>query len=186
MINTKEELSSVLRYEQKLYVPDSIGRQVKDIARGSLKRCLWRYVKALRKMEYYCCTRNDNFFHNLKYYWYSRRVCNLGMKLGIEAEPGVFDSGLKIYHPAGIVINGDARVGKNCTLHGGNVIGNMGEGTGAPVIGHNVRLGHGAKVLGDVYIADNVQIGAGALVINSCEEKGALLVGVPARIHQPH
>lgn len=53
-----------------------------------------------------------------------------------------------------------------------------------PVIGNNVRLGTGAKVLGDVYIADGVQIGAGAVVLDSCYEKGALLVGIPARVHK--
>ena len=53
--------------------------------------------------------------------------------------------------------------------------------TGCPVIGNNVRLGAHAQILGDVFIADDVKIGAGAAVINSCYEKGATLVGVPAK-----
>ena len=88
-----------------------------------------------------------------------------------------------IYHTSGIVVNGDARIGKNCKLHGGNVIGNKGNDLKAPIIGNNVRLGTGAKILGDVYIADDVQIGAGAIVLNSCYEKGALLIGIPAKVH---
>ena len=75
-------------------------------------------------------------------------------------------------------------MGKNCILHGANVIGNMGNDLKAPVIGNNVRLGAGAKVLGDVYIADGVQIGAGAVVLKSCYEEDVLLVGVPAHIHE--
>lgn len=51
------------------------------------------------------------------------------------------------------------------------MIGNMGNDLKVPVIGNNVRLGTGAKVLGDVYIADGVQIGAGAVVLDSCYEK---------------
>ena len=89
-----------------------------------------------------------------------------------------------IFHAQGVVVNGDVKVGKNCILHGGNVIGNMGNDLKVPVIGNNVRLGTGAKVLGDVYIADGVQIGAGAVVLDSCYEKGALLVGIPARVHK--
>lgn len=68
-------------------------------------------------------------------------------------------------------------------LHGANVIGNMGTDLSAPVIGNNVRLGSGAKVLGNVYIADDVRIGAGAIVLHSCYKKGALLVGIPAKEH---
>ncbi|MGE9975886.1 hypothetical protein ACQRAS_07730 [Coprococcus catus] len=34
-----------------------------------------------------------------------------------------------------------------------------------------------------LYIADDVQIGAGAIVLQSCYEKGALLVGIPAKVH---
>ena len=33
-----------------------------------------------------------------------------------------------------------------------------------------------------MHIANNVKIGAGAVVIKSCEELGAVLVGVPAYI----
>lgn len=89
-----------------------------------------------------------------------------------------------IYHTNGIVVNGDARIGKNCKLHGSNVIGNMGTDLGVPTIGDNVRLGAGAKVLGNVRIADNVKIGAGAVVLHDCLEEGALLIGIPAEIHR--
>lgn len=79
-------------------------------------------------------------------------------------------------------MNGYTRVGKNCKLHGSNCIGNDGKTLAAPVIGDNVRLGVGAKVIGDIHIADNVTIAAGAVVIHSCEIKGATLAGVPAKV----
>ena len=50
----------------------------------------------------------------------------------------------------------------------------------APVIGEHVYIGPGAKVFGDIEIADGVQIGANAVVSKSCMTKGATLVGVPA------
>lgn len=103
--------------------------------------------------------------------------------MGIELDRNVFDKGQIIYHLQGIVVNGDAKIGKNCQIHGGNVIGNKGNDLKAPVLGDNVRLGAHAMVLGDVYIADDVQSDAGAVVLHSCNEKGALLTGVPATIH---
>ena len=150
-------------------------------ANGSMH--LLKYIKALRKLEYYYNNRNKNFVCAFMNLYYARRFNKLGFRLGIELNRGVFDEGLMIFHATGIVVNGDAKVGKNCMLHGANVIGNMGNDLKAPVIGDNVRLGAGAKVLGDVYIADDVQIGAGAIVLHSCYEKGALLVGIPAKVH---
>lgn len=67
-------------------------------------------------------------------------------------------------------------------MHGNNCIGNSHEEDDCPVIGNNVRLGVGAKVIGNIYIADNVTIAAGAVVTKSCFEKGVTLAGIPAKI----
>lgn len=182
MLITKKQLSECIKLEQEFYVPHSIIRRIKNILMNSRSEKLWAYIKTLRKWEYHFNNRNKSIWHSLMSLKFARKFNNLSYKLGIEVDKGVFEAGLKIYHTQGIVVNGDARVGKNCMLHGANVIGNKGNTLEAPVIGNNVRLGAGAKVLGNVYIADDVQIGAGAVVLNSCYEKGALLVGVPARI----
>ena len=185
MISTKEQLKKCLAKEKKLYIPSaSIYRKIKNYLLGGPDIIRWRYIKVYRKLEYYYNNRNKGIFHSIKNLYYARKFNKLGFKLGIELERDVFDEGLMIYHSFGIVVNGDAKVGKNCMLHGANVIGNMGNDLKAPVIGDNVRLGTGAKVLGDVYIADDVQIGAGAIVLNSCYEKGALLIGIPAKIYK--
>lgn len=106
----------------------------------------------------------------------------LGIKLGIEAWEGIFDEGLIIYHPGNIVINRGAKVGKNCELHGSNCIGNNGKNAKAPVIGDNVNIGVGAKIIGDVYIANNITIGAGAVVTKSFYKEGITIAGIPAKI----
>lgn len=185
MIFTKEQLKKCLSIEKKFYVPTpSLSRKVRNSLLGGPNIKLWKYVKALRKLEYYYNNRNKNLACAFMNLYYARKFNNLGFWLGIELDRNVFDEGLMIFHAQGIVVNGDAKVGKNCILHGGNVIGNMGNDLKVPVIGDNVRLGTGAKVLGDVYIADGVQIGAGAVVLDSCYEKDALLVGIPARVHK--
>ena len=105
----------------------------------------------------------------------------LGAKLGIYIPENVFDEGLHIWHYGNIIVNGGSKVGKNCILHGDNCIGNNGRDNKCPVIGNNVDIGVGAKIIGNVYVADNVKIGAGAVVVNNCLESGATYVGVPAR-----
>ena len=52
---------------------------------------------------------------------------------------------------------------------------------GFPIIGDNVYIGAGAKIVGDIHIADDVAIGAGAVVVKSIEEKGTTWGGVPAK-----
>lgn len=184
MISTKEQLKNCLVIEKEFYVPiSSLGRNIRNILLGGPAVERWKYIKTLRKLEYYYNNRNKNFVWAFMNLYYARRFNKLGFRLGIELNRDVFDEGLMIFHTTGTVVNGDAKVGKNCMLHGSNVIGNMGNDLKAPVIGDNVRLGVGAKVLGDVYIADDVQIGAGAIVLHSCYEKGALLVGIPAKVH---
>ena len=42
-------------------------------------------------------------------------------------------------------------------------------------------MGVGAKIIGDVLIADSVVVGAGAVVVHSIKKKGAVVVGIPAK-----
>lgn len=68
-----------------------------------------------------------------------------------------------------------------CTLHGDNCIGNNGKTNACPIIGNNVDIGVGAKLIGDIVIADDIVIGAGAVVVSSFTEPGITIGGIPAR-----
>ena len=50
-----------------------------------------------------------------------------------------------------------------------------------PVLGKRVDVGIGAKIIGNVTIADDIKIGANAVVTKSFLEPGITLVGIPAR-----
>lgn len=52
-----------------------------------------------------------------------------------------------------------------------------------PTVGNHVIIGAGAKVLGDIIIADYVRIGAGSVVIEDVPSHSTV-VGVPGRIVQ--
>jgi len=80
----------------------------------------------------------------------------------------------------GIVIHKDAVIGNNVRIDQHVTIGGR-TGPGAPVIGDNVRIGAGAKVLGGLRIGHHAQIGANAVVIKDVPDN-ATAVGVPARI----
>ena len=66
------------------------------------------------------------------------------------------------------------------TIFQGVTIGSM-RGKGVPVIGNNVVIAAGAKVIGDVRIGNNVFIGANAVVVKDVPD-GAVVGGNPARI----
>ena len=96
-----------------------------------------------------------------------------------EVGPGVFFA-----HTSGTVI-GASRIGKNATIFAGVNLGAKQldmrfDPALRPVVGDNVVLGTGCKVLGPVQIAHDVIVGANAVVLHSVEPN-ATVVGSPAR-----
>lgn len=178
MIISRNQLKICLAEEKKYYLPQE--RKIEWILTADNNCKIYQYVRLLRITEYHYNNR-DNVVHKLLYAWYRRKKNILGRKLGIEMWENTFDMGLQIYHCGNIVINGGSRIGKNCKLHGSNCVGNNGITLDNPVIGNNVRLGVGAKVIGGIQLADNITVAAGAVVIHSCLTPGAVLAGIPAK-----
>lgn len=168
-------MNDILRQERKLYFKDKKQYLVSMITHEH-NYLIWKYIEYLRKEE--------NSSNKLVAYYFRRKKNNLGEKLGILIYAGTCDVGLHIWHYGSIIINGYVKIGKNCTFHGQNCIGNNGKEDGFPIIGDNVDIGVGASIIGAVYIANNVKIGAGAVVTKSCYEEGAVLIGIPAIIKQ--
>jgi serine O-acetyltransferase len=102
-----------------------------------------------------------------------------GIELPCEAEIGKC---FVIDHFGGIVISGYAKFGDNCRVRSGVVVGirRIGENK-VPIVGNNVDIGTGAKLLGPITIGDNVVIGANAVVITDVPAN-SVAVGVPAEI----
>lgn len=86
--------------------------------------------------------------------------------------------GLLLPHPNGLVIHPDVEIGANCLLMQQVTLGTNGVG-GAPVLGHNVDVGPGAKLLGPVRIGDGAMIGAMSLVMRDVPP-GTVVAGIPA------
>lgn len=92
-------------------------------------------------------------------------------------------AGFYIGHFGGIVLNEAARIGRNCNISQGVTIGqaNRGDRKGTPVIGDNVYIGPGAKIIGAVRIGNHCAIGANAVVTHDVPDQ-AVAVGIPAKI----
>jgi serine O-acetyltransferase len=108
-----------------------------------------------------------------------------GISLPPEAE---VEGGLYIGHFGHVVVNARARIGRNCNLSPGVVIGSGGRGAtdgrpreGVPVLGDRVYVGPGAVLFGPIEIGDDAAIGANAVVTKSVPERG-VVAGVPARV----
>lgn len=87
-----------------------------------------------------------------------------------------------IDHFGGIIISGYAQFGDNCRIRNGVVVGlRRVEEKYAPVIGNNVDIGTGAKLLGPIHIGNNVVIGANAVVLCDVPDDSTA-AGVPAQI----
>lgn len=145
-----------------------------------VKDVIWKYQILLRKTEYHKNTRKTPF-GSLLYALYAVRKRNLGNKLGFSVPENVFGPGLSIGHVSPIVVNSQAKVGCNCRLNDSVTIGATNGSPKAPVLGDNVFLGSGARLIGDISIADDVAIGAGAVVVKSIDESDTTWGGVPAR-----
>ena len=100
-----------------------------------------------------------------------------GIELPCEVEIG---RNFVIDHFGGIVISGYAKFGDNCRIRNGVVVGlQRVDQPIAPVIGDDVDIGAGAKVLGAIKVGNNVVIGANAVVIRDVPDN-CVAVGVPA------
>ncbi len=142
---------------------------------------IWLFQKTLRKCEYLYNVDKKTFFWKLRKYIAARRLKKLSCKLGFTINPNCFGPGLRIAHRGTIVVNGQCKIGANCTI---NACVNIGAKAGfdeqVPKIGNNVYIGPGAKIYGDITIADGCAIGANAVVNKSCIKPNMILVGVPA------
>ena len=199
MIFTKRDLKEYLNYEKKLYIASKKRDYVLSIISKDYTYYYWKYIMYLRKSEYHFnnCSflmtktygeewkqnKANQIWHDLMYVYYRHKRNKFGRILQIEIYENNFEKGLVIYHSlGGILINGGARIGKNCRLHGNICIGNKGINEDVPTIGDNVDIGFGTIIIGDIKIGDNTIIAAGSVVVDSFETGNVVIGGIPAKV----
>jgi serine O-acetyltransferase len=84
-----------------------------------------------------------------------------------------------LIHSQGVVINGNVRGGRRVFVEHQVTIG--AEKLETPILGDDVFLGAGAKIVGGVIIGSHCKVGANAVVVHDVPD-GATVGGIPARI----
>jgi len=136
------------------------------VADGSLCTVLYRLMRALVRRR----------LGLLAALVYKLNAFLTGAVIGRGAQ---FGPGLVILHSVGLVVNKSVRGGANVVLEGGVTIG--AEKDRSPVLGDNVFIGAGARIIGAVAVGSDVRIGANAVVVKDVPD-GATAVGVPAKV----
>jgi serine O-acetyltransferase len=102
-----------------------------------------------------------------------------GIDISRDARIG---SGFYIGHFGGIFVNEGVVIGDNCNIAHGVTLGqlNHGDRAGCPIIGNNVFIAPGAKIIGRMQIGNHALVGANAVVMNDVAPHTSV-GGVPAR-----
>jgi serine O-acetyltransferase len=99
---------------------------------------------------------------------------------GLDLSGTSIGPGLFISHGQATILSAE-RIGANLWVHQGVTVGWDYQGDRRPIIGDDVFIGAGAKILGAITIGDGARVGANAVVV--CDvPPGATAVGIPARI----
>ena len=140
-------------------------------------------MPGVRAIIYYKISR---FFYIRKHYFISRLLLErCKRKTGIEIHPGAkIGKNLFIDHGLGVIIGETCIIKDNVIIFQGVTLGSTGKkvvGRRHPIIGNNVFIGSGAKILGNITIGDNVKIGANAVVLKDIKNN-VTTVGIPSKI----
>ena len=146
------------------------------ITNASFKMSFWFRIGTFFSEE-----RCYRFLYALVFWHYKQLMYKTGIQLPIGTQVG---GGIKFYHFGDVVVNKNAIIGANASIYNGVTIGiNLRPDGKAhpPVIGDNVVLCTGAKVIGNVTIGSNSVIGANAVVVKDIPEN-SVAAGVPAKV----
>ena len=173
MIRSKKDYVRYLEMDEK-----SLG--IKKSLQTYLFDDIWKYQKTLRKLEY-TLNCSKSVLGKINSIFLKISLMRKGRKLGFSIPINVFGPGLSIVHYGTIVVNSASSIGANCRMHAGVNIGASGGKKEAPQLGDNIYIAPGAKIYGNIKIANNCAIGANAVVHKSFEEEGIMIAGNPAK-----
>lgn len=117
-------------------------------------------------------------FFSLLNFWF------FGLEIAVRSEIG---GGLYLPHTVGTVLSA-AKIGERCVIFGQVVLGAKEvdfafTSSARPMIGDDVMIGTGAKILGGIQIGDRVKVGANAVVVKDIPSD-LVAVGIPAKYKQ--
>ncbi len=185
MLDRSEQINSKERYEF-FKKADVVAYSVPPSFKGKLRSLLfnlsYRFVRVLRRYEYVLnCKRGIS--RKLELLFLVPYYKHMVVKCGYSIPPNVMGAGCSIHCLGPVIMNGGVSVGENTRIHVGVHLGTgAGYANAAPKVGKNCYLGPGAKLFGDITLADCTVVGANAVVNKGCDKSNVLLVGMPATV----
>lgn len=165
-----------LKSDYKRYVNTSKEVSFFDMIKAYFTYPTYKYIVNLRICKHLKCKK----VLYLLFAIFRINLRRLSIKLGIQIPYNTdIGEGLVIFHYNCIVVNEGAKIGKNFTLRHGVTVGDVNGKT--PVIGDNVTVGAGAKIIGGIKVGNNVIVGANT-VVNKDVPDNCVVAGIPAKI----
>ena len=161
------DLSADLRAKARwCYEREDLPAMLKTLATdGTTSMVLYRLMQASRRAH----------LAPLEMVFNKANASLCGCIIGRGAE---FGPGFVLIHSNGVVINGSVRGGSDVKIEHQVTIG--AERRQSPVLGNDVFIGAGAKIVGSVKVGDGARVGANAVVVHDVPAE-TTVVGIPAK-----
>lgn len=177
MIRTKKDLKLYLKEDLKQYnLPFSwrIGVLI-----GHEKSCAYHFLRTLRLYEF--ALNNSSGLGKIRLFFRKIQYTYISSKYRIFIMPNTMGYGIRISHFAGGIIINCKQMGNYCKITTGVVVGNKDNQENRAVIGDNVELTVGCKIIGKVQIGNNSIVAPNSVVIKDVPHN-VIVSGIPARI----
>lgn len=128
--------------------------------------------------------RLGRFFYLRKFYFISKIIYKMQFFLFNTSLPhsaSVQYSTRFAYGGIGCVIHARAVIGDDCVIGQGVTIGGKSKNYEVPIIGDNVFIGAGARILGPIRVGNDCIIAPNAVVVKDVKEN-SIVGGVPAKV----
>ncbi len=177
--------------ELRLYIASDLFRYMTSTSAKAYLRG-W-YIAGFRYTFFMRCCRYFGrkgllfkFFYLLSRVALRHYSVKYGFQIPWQAEIG---PGLSIGHYGPIIVNPSAKIGVNCNITVGVLLGlnhrvdeqGRSQGFEYPVVGNRVALSNGAKLIGGVTVGDDSIIGVNTVVTKDIPAK-SVAVGQPAKV----
>ena len=179
MILNLGDLRYYLKKDRERYSHSKVPLWIRRLI-GDEEAIALHFLRVLRFLEYFINTsgqKNGGVIGSVLWLKHRRQR----IRYGIHIAPNKVGPGLKIYHFSGGIYLNVEKMGEGCSVSSGVICGNKhNDNTCRPIIGNNVQLTVGVKVIGKVYIGDNSIVGPNSVVVKDVLSN-TIVSGVPAK-----
>ena len=180
MIQSRKDLSFYLVEDAKRFKLTNWFKYQAKLIYGGEDAHILRYLKTLRRYEYYH-NNSKTVVCKLISYYYRYRWMRLSLRYNLHIGINMVGYGFYMAHLSGGGIINCKSMGNYCSINGGVIIGNKDKQSEISIIGNNVKLSVGCKVFGKIKIGNDVIIAPNAVVVKSVPDN-CIIAGIPAKI----